>query len=135
MIVLTVAGLFGAHWQRRQTAGAAGDSLTWHQLQGVHASSTALVFPPTVAALDGKTIHITGYIFPLAGAEGQRHFLLSATGPACPFCLPGGPADMMDVNAVKTIPYADAPVTITGTLHLAKHPGDGPFYALADAQL
>jgi len=133
MIVLTIAGLFGAHWQRRQTAHGAGDTVTWQQLKAAQATSAAITYPAAIMALDGKTIHITGYIFPLDGAEAQRHFLLSATGPACPFCLPGGPSEMMDVTAVKTVPYSDAPVTLSGTLHLAKQPGTGAFYALGDA--
>ncbi len=116
------------------TAQGAGDSVTWKKLSAAKARGGAKgisVDYGAVRALDGKDVTITGYMFPLQGAEKQDHFILSAWPPSCPYCLPGGPGEMIEVHAAKPLGFTYAPVTVRGQLHLQV--GDGVFYAMSEA--
>lgn len=118
-----------------KTAQGARDSMTWKKLSAVRAQGSATQLTVDYGALrvyDGKDITITGYMFPLQSAEKQNHFILSAWPPSCPYCLPGGPAEMIDVTATTPLRFTYAPVTLRGRLHLQV--GDGVFYAMTEAR-
>jgi len=122
-------------------AGSEGDDLDWKTLSHVKLDETAGLsvtphFKPDVLARANKSAIITGYMFPLQGMEGQSHFLLSAYPPSCPYCLPGGPAEMIDVKAHEKIEFTNAPITLQGTLHVLQNAADtqdGFIYRLDDA--
>ncbi|MDX9768144.1 MAG: DUF3299 domain-containing protein, partial [Ectothiorhodospiraceae bacterium] len=75
-------------------------------------------FAPEARALDGKTVKVMGYILPLEQGERIGRFLLSALPPHCPFCLPAGPARLIEVFAEDPVRYSAEPVLIEGSLKL-----------------
>ncbi|MDE1153349.1 MAG: DUF3299 domain-containing protein [Micavibrio sp.] len=122
-------------------AGSEGDDLDWKTLSHVKLDETKGLavsphFKPDVLARAGKSAIITGYMFPLQGMEGQSHFLLSAYPPSCPYCLPGGPTEMIDVKAHEKIEFTNSPITLQGTLQVLQNSAeteDGFIYRLEDA--
>ena len=83
--------------------------------------------------LAGQTVTVMGFMMPIeAGATHQR-FLLTRTAPSCPFCLPGGPEEFIDVQMKKPIKWEDDSVTIKGTFGLINDGEMGLFFAIKDA--
>jgi hypothetical protein len=74
------------------------------------------VFPPEVQALAGTQVKIVGFNIPLDSSG--RRILLSLISPSCPFCLPGGPETMVEVEAVEPIGLALEPIVLEGTFEL-----------------
>ncbi len=131
--VLFLIGSMGL--QKGNYAEGKSDTLTWKQLAAAKPDAGKIRFDKAVDALDGHHIKITGYMFPLDGSEDQKHFLFSAYSPSCPYCLPGGPAEMIDVDTSAPVAFTYKPLTLDGRLHLAKKPGDlaeGVYYGLSD---
>lgn len=92
------------------------------------------MFPPEVRALEGTQVRIAGFNIPLDSSG--RRILLSLISPSCPFCLPGGPETMVEVEALEAIDAALEPIVLEGTFELI---GDGVwtglyFYRLTDAR-
>lgn len=97
------------------TAAAGGrDSVNWRMLGRAKLEGMAVRYPADILALAGKSVRITGYMFPLQGAEGQSHFLLSAYPPSCPYCLPAGPAELIDVEAAEDVGFTYGALTVAG---------------------
>ncbi len=94
-------------------------------------------FAPEVQKLDGQEITITGYIFPLQASEKQEHFLLSAYPPSCPYCLPSGPTELIEITDSAPINFTYDPITLHGTFRLLRDDAlkEGMFYKMTDAQL
>lgn len=87
-----------------------------------------------VQALDGKRVRLEGYMFPLQGARDHDYFLFSGVPPGCPFHVPGGPAELVEVLAEEPIRYTSKPVMLSGNLEiLADEPG-GMMYRLTSAR-
>ena len=70
---------------------------------------------------------------PLDQAEGQKHFLLSALPPSCPFCFPAGPDQLIEIFSKSPVNYSYDPVKIEGTLTLLEKDSMGMMYRIADA--
>jgi len=87
-----------------------------------------------VQALSGKDIRIEGFIYPLKAGEAHDYFLLSGLPPSCPFCLPGGPADMVEVMAARPVPHSIEPVMLTGRFEVLEDDPTGLLYRLHDAR-
>ncbi len=92
------------------------------------------VFPPDVQALAGTRVKLVGFNIPLDSSG--RRILLSLISPSCPFCLPGGPETMVEVEALEAIEAVLEPIVLEGTFELI---GDGVwtgryFYRLTDAR-
>ncbi len=92
------------------------------------------VFPPAVQELAGTRVKIVGFNIPLDSSG--RRILLSLISPSCPFCLPGGPETMVEVEALETIDAVLEPIVLEGTFELI---GDGVwtgryFYRLTGAR-
>jgi hypothetical protein len=140
-MMLATVFMMGAGWFARphEYATGAKDTVTWAQLSKSKLGAGAALYPKDVEALDGREIDITGYMFPLEGAENQKHFLLSAYPPTCPFCLPGGPSEMIDVKGAKgDIPLTYTRLALHGRLHLlktAQELQDGMLYELTAAEV
>src|SRR4030095_8244586 len=56
-------------------------------------------FSKGIEALDKKEVKLQGFMMPLDTGEKQKRFLLVSLPPSCAFCLPGGPDQMVEVQA------------------------------------
>ena len=91
-------------------------------------------FDKEVLGLDQRKIRIQGFILPMDLGEKQKHFLISAVPPHCPFCLPAGPDAIVEVVANKPVAYGLEPIVIQGKLAVLKDDPSGVFYRMTDAQ-
>ena len=89
-------------------------------------------FPEAIRKLEGQTITVKGFMFPLEESDDQQTFLLGPFPMSCPFHYHVGPSMVIEVHADKhPVKFSYDPVTITGTLELV--PSDwenGIFYRL-----
>jgi uncharacterized protein len=93
------------------------------------------VFPPAVRALAGRRITVAGYMMPLENGATQRHFVMMAYPPGCPFHFHALPDQFIEV-------YADTPVrlnetdatVISGVLELTGDDESGVFFRLRNAR-
>lgn len=92
-------------------------------------------FAKEVSALDKKEVKIQGFMMPLDMGEKQSRFILAALPPSCSFCLPGGPEQMVEVQAKSPIKYGFEPILLTGKLAVLKDDPMGLYYRLTDAVL
>lgn len=93
------------------------------------------IFSPAVKKLNGKKVKIKGFMFPLDMAETQKHFLLSAFPPSCPFHAPGGPKHIIDINVEEGIEFTYDPLIIEGEMELIEFDeDDGLYYRLNNAK-
>ncbi len=95
-------------------------------------------YNPAITALNHTTLRAKGYMFPLEQTVQQRHFLLSPYPPSCPFCLPAGPSELIEVTTQKPLPFSYDAITLEGTFTLAMIPDDikeGIFYHLHKASI
>lgn len=90
-------------------------------------------FAKAVAALDKKEVKIQGFMMPLDMGEKQQRFILTALPPSCSFCLPGGPEQMVEVQAKTAVKYGFEPIMLTGRLAVLKDDPMGLYYRLTDA--
>ena len=110
----------------------------WNVLTKVSIESIAgtpmLKFSDNINGLNGKTVQLRGYITPLQMGSEQKHFILSPKPPACAFCMPGGPDEMVEVFTRTPVKYSMDPVTVSGTFALLQHDSGGLFYRLGNAE-
>jgi len=92
-------------------------------------------FGKTVATLDKKEVKLQGFMMPLDMGEKQQRFILSALPPTCSFCLPGGPEQMVEVQAKSPVKYGFEPIVLSGKLAVLKDDPMGLYYRLTDAVL
>ncbi len=90
-------------------------------------------FSKDIAALDGKTIKVQGFMIPLDIGDSQKRFLLVAAPPHCSFCLPAGPDSMIEIRAVKGVRYQFEAVSLSGKFALLRDDPAGLYYRLTDA--
>ena len=90
-------------------------------------------FSKGVAALDQKEVKLQGFMMPLDVGEKQKRFLLVALPPSCAFCLPGGPEQMVEVEAKTPVKYGFDPIILTGKLAVLKDDPMGLYYRLTNA--
>ena len=91
-------------------------------------------FSGKILGLDGKQVRVQGFILPMDMGEKQKHFLISAVPPHCPFCLPAGPDAVVEVYARKPIAYSMEPILVTGKLAVLKSDPSGLLYRLSEAE-
>jgi uncharacterized protein len=90
-------------------------------------------FAKSVTALDKKEVKIQGFMMPLDMGEKQQRFILTAMPPSCSFCLPGGPEQLVEVQAKAPVKYGFEPIVLTGKLAVLKDDPMGLYYRLTDA--
>ncbi|CAK0761585.1 putative DUF3299 domain-containing protein [uncultured Gammaproteobacteria bacterium] len=91
-------------------------------------------FTGEIKALDGQTLKMAGFMFPLdVSKEGQKRFLLAKMPPTCAFCLPGGPESMVLVEAAKPVRFTMDAIIVKGRFSVLEHDKDGMFYKLSVA--
>nr|WP_229362786.1 DUF3299 domain-containing protein [Sphingomonas sp. PL-96] len=92
------------------------------------------VFPAGVKALAGKRITVSGYMQPLETSGRQKHFVLLAYPPGCPFHFHAMPDQFIEVVAATPFPLDERrPTIVTGTLQLTGQDESGIFYKLVQA--
>jgi uncharacterized protein len=111
--------------------------VSWRTLAQVEAVRQKDRFIPqfsnNVLALDRKEVKLQGFMMPLDMGERQKRFLLVSLPPTCAFCLPGGPDQMVEVQARTPVKYGFEPIVVSGKLTLLKDDPMGLFYRLTEA--
>jgi hypothetical protein len=69
-------------------------------------------FRQSVLDLDRQQVKVQGFILALDTALAQRHFLVTAVPPHCPYCLPAGPDAIVEVYAKKPVRYGPEAVVL-----------------------
>lgn len=90
-------------------------------------------FSKSITALDNKEVKMQGFMMPLDMGEKQKRFILSALPPSCAFCLPGGPDQLVEVQAKTPVKYGFDPIVISGKLSVLRDDPMGLYYRLTDA--
>jgi hypothetical protein len=90
-------------------------------------------FGQSVIALDRKEVRLQGFMMPLDMGERQSRFILAALPPSCSFCLPGGPEQMVEVQAKTPVKYGFEPIVISGRFTVLRDDAMGLYYRLTDA--
>lgn len=113
------------------------DMLAWSMLSDVKtkAVKNRLLpqFPAPIQALNDTTQRLQGFMMPLEPGEKQKHFLLSSVPLTCSFCVPGGPASMVEVRTKKPVKYTMEPVAVEGKLAVLADDAYGLYYRMTDA--
>lgn len=92
-------------------------------------------FPKPVQDLNGKTIIIKGFMFPLEQTEGQKLFLFGPFPVSCPFHYHVGPSLVIEVHAENPVKFSYDPITLSGTMELVPDdPEYGVFFRLKHAR-
>lgn len=92
-------------------------------------------FTPQVKALAGKRITVAGWMMPLIAGRTQKHFVLLAYPPGCPFHFHAAPNQFIEVYAATAFPTSETRVfTVSGVLELTGYDESGIFYQLRQAR-
>ncbi|MDQ2070463.1 DUF3299 domain-containing protein [Natronospira bacteriovora] len=91
-------------------------------------------YPDEVKALDGQTIRIKGFIYPMQNQEWMAEFLFTALPPSCPYCLPAGAGYIIETRAKNPIRFSWDAVLLEGELEVLEDDPYGLFYRLNDAR-
>lgn len=92
------------------------------------------VFPQAVAALNGTTVTVSGFMTPLEAQTRVRHFILTRRSTVCPFCPPNSPSEAVEVRLDAPVPVTAEEVTVAGRMSLTPASDEGLFYSLANAR-
>lgn len=132
---LTVVSLNDA--QARQSLRRT-DVTPWSRLAEVDLRFEGIVvhadFDPSLRALDGEDIVLSGFMLPLEAGRQQHHFLLAANPPHCYFHLPGGPSTVAEVRSERGVATSFDPVIVRGRLIMREQSDLGILYTLTDAR-
>jgi uncharacterized protein len=92
-------------------------------------------YTDAVKALDGQEVRVMGFLFPLEGGLRHERFLLTAWPPSCPFCLPAGPSQMVEVLCEKPVDFSEGAILMAGTLSVLEDDPSGMYYRMENARL
>ena len=87
----------------------------------------------TVAALDGRRVHVKGFLLPLHTAGAASEFFIASSPGGCYFCNPPGVADVVMARTKddQKMEATQLPVDVYGTLKLATGaPDDQALYLI-----
>ena len=88
-----------------------------------------------VLKLSGTEVKLQGFMMPLEMGDRQKQFVLTAMPQSCAFCLPGGPEQLVLVEAKAPVKYTMEPVILSGKLAVLKDDPNGLYYRLDNAVL
>jgi hypothetical protein len=88
-----------------------------------------------VLKLSGTEVKLQGFMMPLEMGDKQKQFVLTAMPQSCAFCLPGGPEQLVLVEAKAPVKYTMEPVILSGKLAVLKDDPNGLYYRLDNAVL
>jgi hypothetical protein len=92
------------------------------------------LFTPAVKALAGKRIKVAGWMKPLETGARQKHFVLLAYPPGCPFHFHAIPNQFIEIYADIPFPTNEARmIVVTGVLELTGQDESGIFYRMKAA--
>lgn len=91
------------------------------------------VFNASVQAMQGSPVRVQGYLMPLTPGTTHTRFLLTSVPLTCPYCTPGGPESMVDVEAREPVRYVEKGVVMQGRLQVLPDDDQGRYYRLVDA--
>ena len=86
-----------------------------------------------VLKLNATEVKLQGFMMPLEMGDKQKQFVLTAMPQSCAFCLPGGPEQLVLVQAKAPVKYTMEPVILSGKLAVLKDDPNGLYYRLDDA--
>ena len=113
--------------------------VSWKTLAEVQAVKQKDKFVPqfssTINALDKKEVKLQGFMMPLEMGDKQKRFMLTSMPPSCAFCLPGGPDQLVEIQAKAPVKYGFEPIVLSGKLVVLKDDPMGLYYRLTDAVL
>ena len=92
-------------------------------------------FSPAVKRLHGQRVRLEGFMTPLQPGERHTHFLVSAQPSTCFFCLPGGPAEIVEVRIRKPVAFSLEPIRLEGKLAVMEDDPQGLYYRLSDGDV
>lgn len=93
-------------------------------------------FTDKIKALDGKTVTIQGYMYPLEEAPKHIFFMLSYYPVnMCFFCGGAGPESVIEANMKKALKHTNRQIKLTGKLKLNATDRERLFYILLDAEV
>jgi hypothetical protein len=87
-----------------------------------------------IKALDGEQVKLMGFIYPLEGGLEHERFLLTAWPPSCPFCLPAGPSQMVEVFCAEPIEFTEGAIMMAGRFEVLEDDPTGMYYRMHDAE-
>ncbi len=90
-------------------------------------------FGKSVAVLDRKEVKLQGFMMPLDMGDKQKRFLLVSLPPTCSFCMPGGPEQMVEIQAKMPVKYGFEPIVMSGRFAVLRDDAMGLYYRLTDA--
>ncbi len=86
-----------------------------------------------VLKLNSTEVKLQGFMMPLEMGDKQKQFVLTAMPQSCAFCLPGGPEQLVLVQAKAPVKYTMEPVILSGRLAVLKDDPNGLYYRLDNA--
>jgi uncharacterized protein len=87
-----------------------------------------------IEALDGQEVKLMGFIYPLEGGVEHERFLLTAWPPSCPFCLPAGPSQMVEVLCEEPVEFTEGAILMTGRFEVLEDDPSGMYYRMHEAR-
>jgi hypothetical protein len=91
-------------------------------------------YSEAIKALDDKEVKLMGFIYPLEGGLEHKRFLLTAWPPSCPFCLPAGPSQMVEVFCAEPVEFTEGAVLMAGRFELLEDDPSGMYYRMHGAK-
>ena len=116
----------------------------WDTLSNMHVTTEVVAplqarfhidYSDEIKALDGQEVKLMGFLFPLAGGLEHERFLLTAWPPSCPFCLPAGPSQMVEVFCEQPVEFSEGAILMAGRFEVLKDDPSGMYYRMHDAEL
>lgn len=109
--------------------------LSWRELERLarRGPASGLGFDPEVAAAQGSTVDVEGFMMPYDANPAQTAFLVAAYQAHCFFCMPGSLLSVMEVRAAQPVAARTGTVTLRGRLALLDGSEDGLLFRLTDA--
>jgi uncharacterized protein len=91
-------------------------------------------YSEAIKALDGEKVKLMGFIYPLEGGLEHKRFLLTAWPPSCPFCLPAGPSQMVEVFCDEPVEFTEGAILMAGQFELLEDDPTGLYYRMHGAR-
>jgi hypothetical protein len=92
-------------------------------------------YSPEIKALDGQEVKLMGFLFPLEGGLEHERFLLTAWPPSCPYCLPAGPSQMVEVLCAEPVEFSEGAIMMAGRFEVLEDDPSGMYYRMHEAEL
>jgi len=131
------SGLPSATHYSAQILPEVDGTVSWRTLAEVEpVSAKGKVVPKfsnAILSLDKTNVKIYGFVVPLDLGGDQKHFLISAVPPSCPFCMPAGPDAIVEVLSKQPVEYGFEPLLVTGKLAVLRDDPSGLLYRMTDA--